>query len=126
MLTGKTALVAGASRGIGLAIARALSEAGANTIVASRSLEKLQPIANELRGTALELDLTSADSVRRCAEQAGPVDILVNVAGIHKPGDYRGIAPGLDKAFVNASGGIGIVTAKSDSTATADCGIDRV
>ena len=53
-------------------------------------------------------------------------NVLVNVAGIHKPGDYRGIAPGLDKAFVNASIGIGIVTAKSDSTATADCGIDRV
>jgi hypothetical protein len=53
-------------------------------------------------------------------------NVLVNVAGIHKPGDYRGIAPGLDKSFVNVSGGIGLVTAKSDSTATVDCGIDRV
>jgi len=51
---------------------------------------------------------------------------LINVAGIHKPGDYRGIAPGLDKSFVNASSGIGLVTAKSDSTATIDCGVDRV
>ena len=83
MLNGKTALVAGASRGIGLAIARALSEAGALTILASRSLEKLTPLATELRGRALELDLTSSDSIRRCAGEAGAVDILVNVAGIN-------------------------------------------
>jgi NAD(P)-dependent dehydrogenase (short-subunit alcohol dehydrogenase family) len=83
MLEGKTALVAGASRGIGLAIARALAEAGANTILASRSLEKLQGIATELGGSALELDLASTDSIRACAAQAGAVDILVNVAGIN-------------------------------------------
>jgi hypothetical protein len=57
---------------------------------------------------------------------ASPGNVLVNIAGIHKAGDYLGIAPGLDYAFVNASGGIGVVTVKSDSTATIDCGIDRV
>ncbi len=53
-------------------------------------------------------------------------NVLINIAGMHKAGDFRGIAPGLDKAFVNASAGIGLVTAKSDSTATVDCGVDRV
>ena len=83
MLTGKRALVAGASRGIGLAIARALAEAGAHTILASRSLETLQGIASQLNGSALELDLSSTDSIHQCAEEAGAVDILVNVAGIN-------------------------------------------
>ena len=82
-LKGKTVLVAGASRGIGLAIARAMAEAGAHTIVAARSLANLQAIATELNGAALELDVTSADSIHACAEQAGAVDILVNVAGIN-------------------------------------------
>jgi NAD(P)-dependent dehydrogenase (short-subunit alcohol dehydrogenase family) len=82
-LNGKTVLVAGASRGIGLAIARAMAEAGAHTIVAARSLANLQAIATELNGAALELDVTSADSIHACAEQAGAVDILVNVAGIN-------------------------------------------
>jgi NAD(P)-dependent dehydrogenase (short-subunit alcohol dehydrogenase family) len=81
MLQGKTALIGGASRGIGLAIARALAEAGAHPILAARSIEKLKTIAAELNGTALELDVTSPESIRNCAEEAGDVDILVNVAG---------------------------------------------
>lgn len=75
--------MAGASRGIGLAIARAMAVAGARTLIASRSREKLEAIAIELNGVALELDLTSGDSIRQCAQQAGAVDILVNVAGIN-------------------------------------------
>lgn len=81
ILTGKTALIAGASRGIGLAIARALAEAGAHTLVAGRSIEKLKTLAAELHGTAIELDVTSPDSIQSCVEEAGPIDILVNVAG---------------------------------------------
>lgn len=87
MLEGKTALIAGASRGIGLAIARALAEAGAYTLLASRSIEKLKTLAAEVNGAALELDIASPPSIRACAEEAGDVDILVNVAGtnIRKP-----------------------------------------
>jgi hypothetical protein len=66
----------------------------------------------------------AAFSITNRLSSAG--NVLVNVAGIHKPNEFRGIPPGLDKTFLNASAGIGIVTAKSDATATIDCGIDRV
>jgi gluconate 5-dehydrogenase len=81
-LSGKTALIAGASRGIGLAISRALAAAGASTILAARSVDKLEALAKEIpRARALHLDFTNSASIRSCAEAAGDVDILVNVAG---------------------------------------------
>jgi gluconate 5-dehydrogenase len=81
-LSAKTALVAGASRGIGLAIAQALSAAGASTILAARSMDKLEAHAKELTNArALYLDFTKPDSIRAAAESAGVVDILVNVSG---------------------------------------------
>jgi gluconate 5-dehydrogenase len=85
-LVGKSALVAGASRGIGLAIARHVAAAGARTIMASRSMQTLEMHAQELRGQGLtaipmELDFTDFKSVDNLAAQAGSVDILINVAG---------------------------------------------
>ncbi|MCS7024192.1 MAG: SDR family oxidoreductase [Bryobacteraceae bacterium] len=85
-LTGKTALVNGASRGIGLAIARGLAAAGAKVILASRSLEVLQAEAAEFQragheASALRLDMADTVSIEEGAKQAGDVDILINVAG---------------------------------------------
>lgn len=85
-LAGKTALVAGASRGIGLAIARSLAEAGAHTTLAARSLSALEKQAATLRdegheATALPLDFTNFDSIQAVAKAASGIDILVNVAG---------------------------------------------
>jgi NAD(P)-dependent dehydrogenase (short-subunit alcohol dehydrogenase family) len=85
-LHGKCALVAGASRGIGQAIAEHLARAGAKTLLASRSVSALTSIAKGLQdegceAEALELDIASRDSIRKAAESAGEVDILVNVAG---------------------------------------------
>jgi len=85
-LSGKTALVAGASRGIGLAIAQQLAEAGARTTLAARSLDKLEGHARALaakgrQANALRLDLSDAESIRAALETAGTPDILVNVAG---------------------------------------------
>jgi NAD(P)-dependent dehydrogenase (short-subunit alcohol dehydrogenase family) len=82
-LHGKRALVAGASRGIGLAIAKGLAGAGAEVILAARSLDKLKAEADALGGLAIELDVTSSDSIRAAAASAGDVDILVNVAGMN-------------------------------------------
>lgn len=85
-LRGKTALVAGASRGIGLSIAEAIAAAGAHTVLASRSVEKLETEAARLRGqgysaAALALDVTSSDSIRQAVDALPSIDILVNVAG---------------------------------------------
>ncbi|MGH9673004.1 MAG: SDR family NAD(P)-dependent oxidoreductase [Bryobacteraceae bacterium] len=85
-LSSKTALIAGASRGIGLAIARYLSAAGARTILAARSADALEKNCAELRAggaeaEALVLDVTSMDSIRSAAASLPPVDILVNVSG---------------------------------------------
>jgi gluconate 5-dehydrogenase len=85
-LSGKTAVVAGASRGIGQAIAEALARAGARTILASRTLPKLAGIARNLRGEgfqaeAMELDIASRESRERFCGELPDVDILVNVAG---------------------------------------------
>ncbi len=85
-LAGKTALVAGASRGIGLAIAQALAAAGAETILAARSLPALEREAATLqtkgfRAQPLQLDFTDAASIETVASAIERVDILVNVAG---------------------------------------------
>jgi NAD(P)-dependent dehydrogenase (short-subunit alcohol dehydrogenase family) len=80
-LEGKTALVAGASRGIGLAIARELAQAGASVILAARSEKELQARAAEIGGRALRLDICDPQSIADAAESVGAPDILVNVAG---------------------------------------------
>jgi 3-oxoacyl-[acyl-carrier protein] reductase len=88
-LSGKTALVTGASRGIGEAIARRLAECGANVLCAARSKERVDELAAELtqaghRASGVELDITAGDvreRVRALVEQQ-QIDILVNNAGI--------------------------------------------
>jgi len=97
-LQGKTALIAGASRGIGLAIGQAAARAGARTILASRSLQALADAARNLRGEgfqaeAIELDIASRESRERAAEALPPVDILVNVAGINKRMNFEDYTP---------------------------------
>jgi 3-oxoacyl-[acyl-carrier protein] reductase len=88
-LTGRTALVTGASRGIGEAIARRLAESGAHVLVAARTLDAVNRIASEITAaggsaTAVQLDITDPnvrDSVKALLELR-PIDILVNNAGI--------------------------------------------
>ena len=89
-LTGKVAIVTGASRGLGQTFARALARAGADLVITSRNLESLKPFQQEVeslgrRAVSLELDVRSEDSIRtmvRDAARAFPrLDILVNNAG---------------------------------------------
>lgn len=86
-LDGRTALVAGASRGIGAAVARRLADAGARTVLVARSTDALEKLAEELGGRSLPADLTDADSVSsaigRLREEGGEVpDLVVNAAGV--------------------------------------------
>jgi gluconate 5-dehydrogenase len=88
-LTGRTAFVTGASRGLGLQMARALARAGADLVVTARSLESLAEPCRELRDlgrsvTPVALDLRDEASIRAAAAAAvaaGPIDVLVNNAG---------------------------------------------
>jgi 3-oxoacyl-[acyl-carrier protein] reductase len=83
-LSGKTALVTGASRGIGEAIARQLAYTGAHVIVAARTLDRVQEIAADIAGTPLQLDIAGADvrdKIKGVLEER-PIDILINNAGV--------------------------------------------
>ena len=84
-LTGKTALVTGASRGIGEAIARRLGETGAHILVAARTMDRVQQVASAIgNATPVELDIAAddvRDRVKKLLEERN-IDILVNNAGI--------------------------------------------
>jgi 3-oxoacyl-[acyl-carrier protein] reductase len=75
------ALVTGGGRGIGANVARALAGAGMDVVVAARSREQIEAVAAEIGGRAIELDVTSADSVERAFAEAGEIDLLVANAG---------------------------------------------
>jgi NAD(P)-dependent dehydrogenase (short-subunit alcohol dehydrogenase family) len=90
-LTGKVALVTGASSGLGVHFARTLAAAGASVAIAARRADRLASLQAELqsagaKAVAVELDVQSGDSITTAfaaAEQAlGPIDIVVNNAGI--------------------------------------------
>lgn len=94
-MTNRTALITGASRGIGKACALALSDAGARVALAARNIEQLEELAHEIRAKGREafvtaLDLSSAESIKEAAtkvsKEFGRIDILVNNAGITKDG----------------------------------------
>jgi 3-oxoacyl-[acyl-carrier protein] reductase len=86
-LEGKTALVTGASRGIGRAIAAELAAAGASVVVGYRSgQEEAEALATEIGARAIQADVSNADDARRLVEEAGDLDILVNNAGLTRDG----------------------------------------
>jgi 3-oxoacyl-[acyl-carrier protein] reductase len=86
-LEGKNALVTGASRGIGRAIAVELADAGASVVVGYRSgKDEAESLAAEIDGRAVQADVSNADDARRLVEEAGDVDVLVNNAGLTRDG----------------------------------------
>ncbi|QNJ93948.1 SDR family oxidoreductase [Mycolicibacterium fluoranthenivorans] len=86
-LTGRTAIITGASRGIGLAAAQAIAQAGGNVVVTSRNQESADCAAAEINGNVLGVAAHAVDeqAAQRCIDLAldrfGSVDILVNNAG---------------------------------------------
>ena len=103
-LDGRRALVTGGSKGLGLVMATALAEAGADVALVSRNLAECRAAADTVaratgrRAIALEADVTRADQVDRLVTQVrenlGPVDILINNAGIN----VRGAAEELNES----------------------------
>lgn len=96
-LKGKTALVTGASSGIGLALARELAARGVNLVITARSESKLHEIATELKKTGVNVqviteDLSKNGAATRIFEQATEakltVDLLINNAGFGKWGEF--------------------------------------
>jgi 2-deoxy-D-gluconate 3-dehydrogenase len=94
-LAGKAALVTGGNGGIGLAMARALAQAGAAVVIAGRDAAKNAQAAAELKAVSLSCDLRDADACRAMVQEAagrlGRLDILVNNAGTNirkAPQDY--------------------------------------
>ena len=86
-LAGKTALVTGASRGIGRAIASELAAGGATVVIGYRSgKEEAESLASELGGRAIQADVSSAEDAARLVADAGDLDILVNTAGLTRDG----------------------------------------
>ncbi|MER5674952.1 SDR family NAD(P)-dependent oxidoreductase [Pseudonocardia alni] len=76
-----TAVVTGASSGIGAATARALGAAGFHVVLGARRVERCEEIAKEIDGTALSLDVTDRESVRAFADALPEAKLLVNNAG---------------------------------------------
>jgi 3-oxoacyl-[acyl-carrier protein] reductase len=86
-LDGKTALVTGASRGIGRAIASELAQAGASVVVGYRSgKDEAEALASELGGRAVQADVANGEDAARLVAEAGDLDILVNNAGLTRDG----------------------------------------
>jgi NAD(P)-dependent dehydrogenase (short-subunit alcohol dehydrogenase family) len=87
---GRRALVTGAGRGIGLAAASALAEAGAHVTLAARTTNEIEEAAQAIRARgqqadALTIDVTDIEAVRKALGQREPFQILINNAGMNRP-----------------------------------------
>src|ERR1700710_2497129 len=96
-LDGKRALVTGAGRGIGLACATALAQAGAAVTLVARNADEIGAAASLIRDAghhaeALCLDVADPDAPKRL-EEAGPYDVLVNNAGTNRPARFADVTP---------------------------------
>jgi 3-oxoacyl-[acyl-carrier protein] reductase len=86
-LEGKRALVTGASKGIGRAIAEELAAGGADVVVGYRTgAEEAEQLATAIEGRAVQADVSSAEDATRLVAEAGDLDILVNNAGVTRDG----------------------------------------
>jgi 3-oxoacyl-[acyl-carrier protein] reductase len=108
-LAGKVALVTGAARGIGTAIARVLARDGAHVVALDvpAAGDSLAGVANELKGEALQLDITAADAPTRLADYAasrhGRIDVVVHNAGITRDKTIARMKPELWDAVLDVN-----------------------
>jgi short-subunit dehydrogenase len=108
-LTGRTAVLTGASGGIGAAMAQALAQAGVHLLLVGRRAAALQPLATRLGGSHLPLvaDLATADGravvQQACAALPQGVDILINNAGIGAFGAFEAQPPDQIEALISGN-----------------------
>lgn len=107
-LSGKTALVTGASSGLGAHFCHVLVRAGASVVLAARRLDLIEARASLLRASGFEaravsLDLLEVGSIAAALDQAGPIDILVNNAGVSMPGPILEETPETFDAVLGAN-----------------------
>jgi short-subunit dehydrogenase len=86
-LSTSTCLVTGANRGIGLRISAELAQQGAAVLAGARRPDQMPPLAGDVN--AVEIDLGSRASIERAAAEIGPVDVLVNNAGVLQAGQLE-------------------------------------
>lgn len=99
-LSGKTAIVTGASSGLGHQFAKALGAMGADVVIAARRMEKLEKVAEEVRGlgvkcTPIQCDVSKEEEIKNVVDKTiseyGKIDILVNNAGTASTGNAENI-----------------------------------
>ena len=113
------ALITGGGRGIGASTARVLAKDGWDVIVAARTRDQIDAVADEIGGRAIELDVSDAGSVERAFAEAGHVDFLFANAGVADAPFWRvfevnvlgvqqcceaAIAQGVDRIVITGSG----------------------
>lgn len=103
-IAGKRALITGASKGIGRAIALTLAAEGCHLVLVARDAEKLQTVRDlaqscKVEVTVIATDLARQEGISQVAAQAGPLDVLVNNAGAIPPGELSNIT---DEAWRSA------------------------
>src|SRR5690348_3023502 len=91
-LSGKKVVVVGGSSGIGLSTAEMAKREGAEIIIASRNVEKLDKAAEKLNAIAIPADVTSDDSIANLFEQCGPVDHVVVTAAQLRTGPFKTVS----------------------------------
>jgi NAD(P)-dependent dehydrogenase (short-subunit alcohol dehydrogenase family) len=92
LLKGKKVVVVGGSSGIGLATAELAKREGADVIVASRNVAKLDAVAEKLNAIAIPADVTSDDSVAKLFRNCGPVDHVVVTAAQLRTGPFKTVS----------------------------------
>ncbi|HMI60976.1 MAG TPA: 3-ketoacyl-ACP reductase [Puia sp.] len=101
-LKGKNALITGAGKGIGKAIALALAAEGVNLALIARTEKDLKAVAGEVKPSGVKVEFATADvasreqvdqAVEKLAKTLGPIDILINNAGIGQFGKFMELSP---------------------------------